>query len=1011
MSGTPSLSESAWQRRESAVRRFEDAWRTEVTPVLEEFLPPGEPARSDALLELVITDMEYRWQRNAPEAIESYLGRFPELAGNDDAVADLILIELQLRQRVDPAATIADYVRRFPHLAKKLSELAAASDAGSSHTQQGWRGTGLATGSAAGPMRGVLPNYEFLEELGRGGMGVVWKARQLGLDRFVAIKMILSGSQASQEEMQRFQAEAQALARIRHPNIVQVYEVGSWLPAGSSERLPFIAMEYVDGQRLDRICAGMPMSPLESAELVQVLAEAIHGAHELGIVHRDLKPANVLISVPGSASSSTSSSDARASPGLSLADCVPKITDFGLAKRLEDDGAQTHSGALIGTPSYMAPEQARGQSRTVTPAADVYALGAILYELLTGRPPFRGTTIWETVDQVIHTEPVTPRALQPRVPRDLETICLKCLQKSPGRRYETAASLAADLARFLRREPIHARPTGPVERLFLWTRRNPLVASLAAALLAAIAVGFAVVSYLYLQAAANYAAAARARDDKAQALRDLVEQQAETRNALQRARSALERISDRVVEESFSRHPRLTEADKQYLRQFLADYEELAQQADDSTAARHLRAEGHARIGRLRQRLGDVGEARAAYEVAHKLDDELLGENRHDRTARRRRAEVASGQGQLEERTGNPRGAFPHYNSALEDYRQLAEEDPNDAAARRGLAQTLLNLGMLHRALGQLNESRRELNAASRELDHLTTRQEADHLVQRMRADAHNALGVVARQAGDYLAAEKAFQASIGMNEILVRQEPSNPGHRRRLAMVFGNLGNLQLINLRQANQAESAYRSAIKLQTPLAAEFPGISEYQQELAGSLNALANVQRATRQLARSSETLNEALEIQARLVSQYPDIPAFEHELALTRANLGGVMLGMHRLAEAKSLLLLAAANYDRLIKADPEFPQYRFELASCLNNLGHALLQSADLVEAETAHRRALAMRLRLLAGAPDVVSYRDETTKSLESLEEVLRLLGKAEAAGECRNQLERLRNKSSKP
>jgi serine/threonine-protein kinase len=299
-----------------------------------------------------------------------------------------------------------------------------------------------------------VPGYEVLGELGRGGMGVVYRARQVALDRVVALKMVLAGCHAGPDELSRFRAEARAVARLSHPHVVQIHEVGE---AGG---LPFLSLEFVEGGSLaERLRAG-PMAFPEAARLVAGLARAVEAAHRRGIVHRDLKPANVLLAPDG----------------------TPKITDFGLAKHLQGDSQQTASGAILGTPSYMAPEQAAGKRGKVGPAADVYSLGAILYELLTGRPPFQAATALDTVIQLTEEEPVPPRKLRPQAPRDLETICLKCLEKEPTRRYASAGALADDLRRYLDGEAILARPPGPWGRLHRWAARQPALAATLAGL-------------------------------------------------------------------------------------------------------------------------------------------------------------------------------------------------------------------------------------------------------------------------------------------------------------------------------------------------------------------------------------------------------------------------------------------------------------------------------------------------------------------------------------------------
>jgi WD40 repeat protein/tetratricopeptide (TPR) repeat protein/tRNA A-37 threonylcarbamoyl transferase component Bud32 len=297
------------------------------------------------------------------------------------------------------------------------------------------------------------PGYEILGELGRGGMGVVYKARQIKAGRVVALKMILADEHAGAAERARFSTEAQAVARLQHPNIVQVYEVDE------HQGRPFFSMEHCPGGSLDRKLAGNLQPPSDAAHLVEVLARAMHAAHQRQVIHRDLKPANVLLGEDG----------------------APKISDFGLAKKLDDVGQTGVSQAILGTASYMAPEQARGKVREVGPLADVYALGAILYEMLTGRPPFKAATLPDTLYQVMYEEPVAVCQLQPRCPKDLETICLKCLRKEPGKRYASAEALADDLRAYLEGRPIQARPVGRLERGRRWCQRNPLPAALTGA--------------------------------------------------------------------------------------------------------------------------------------------------------------------------------------------------------------------------------------------------------------------------------------------------------------------------------------------------------------------------------------------------------------------------------------------------------------------------------------------------------------------------------------------------
>src|SRR6266566_818429 len=333
-----------------------------------------------------------------------------------------------------------------------------------------------ATSTATGlPLPRTFGDYALLEEIARGGMGIVYRAPHLSLDRIVAVKMLLFGPLSSPEFVKRFRAEAAAAASLQHPNIVAIHEVGV------HQGQQFFAMDYVEGQSLAKLLANGPLPARNAASYLKTIAEAIHYAHERGILHRDLKPSNVLIDANGQ----------------------PRVSDFGLARRLEGASELTVTGQVLGSPNYMPPEQAVARRGKVSRRSDVYSLGAMLYHLLAGRPPFVGQALTDTLEQVLNAEPVSPRLLNPSVPRDLETICLKCLEKEPDKRYATAQALADELGRFLNNEPIHARPIMRAERVWRWCRRKPALASFVAAtalLLLAILIGSPIAIYRIDQA-------------------------------------------------------------------------------------------------------------------------------------------------------------------------------------------------------------------------------------------------------------------------------------------------------------------------------------------------------------------------------------------------------------------------------------------------------------------------------------------------------------------------------
>jgi serine/threonine protein kinase len=396
---------------------FESAWQAGLSPNVDDFVAKIDEAHRPALLAaLMPLDLTYRGKLG--ETIDSDSVRAP--SNNFDVTIDT--------NAVPNSAKAPDVTVDSDPNGPKLSP-----------------GSVTKTGSRVK----YFGEYELLSEIARGGMGVVYKARQVKLNRIVALKMILSGNLAGKDEVKRFQTEAEAAANLNHPGIVPIYEIGE------HDGQHFFSMGFVEGQSLQDKLRDGPLPPREAALLCRKVAEAVAHAHASGVIHRDLKPANVLLDKTGE----------------------PKVTDFGLAKQVESDSDLTRTGAVMGTPSYMPPEQASGRTAEIGPRADVYSLGAILYCVITGRPPFQAASTMDVLMQVLDREPVSPRQLIPKIDKDLETICLKCLEKNQAKRYATANDLIEDLSRYLDGRPITARPVSRSEQAWRWCRRHPAIAS------------------------------------------------------------------------------------------------------------------------------------------------------------------------------------------------------------------------------------------------------------------------------------------------------------------------------------------------------------------------------------------------------------------------------------------------------------------------------------------------------------------------------------------------------
>jgi tetratricopeptide (TPR) repeat protein/predicted Ser/Thr protein kinase len=741
----------------------------------------------------------------------------------------------------------------------------------------------------------AVPGYEVLGVLGRGGMGVVYQARQTSLRRLVALKMILAGGHASGEQRARFRTEAEAAARLQHPNVVQIHEVGE------HDGLPFFCLEFVDGGSLASRLDGTPWPPRQAAQLLETLARAVHAAHQRGIVHRDLKPANVLLAEDG----------------------TPKITDFGLAKVLDAAGP-TGSGEIMGTPSYMAPEQTGRYAHAIGPATDVYSLGAVLYELLTGRPPFKGETPLATVAQVAADEPVPPRRLQPGVPRDLETACLKCLQKEPARRYASALDLGDDLRHFLDGEPIRARPVGPAGRLWRWGRRNPKVAGLLAILAVVVAAATATVTALWLLAEERRRAA---EDNLALAERRHQEAQAHYR----KAREAVGQLS-RLGEEYLSHVAHQEKLQLEVLAEALRQNLEFLQEHSDDPALRQETARTCDRLAGVQMRLGQPQEAerllRQALDLGEHLADEFpaQAEYRDDLAGyygslgflltdtRPREAEealrhgvrlmkevaarspgeskyrsklaiVLNSLGSLYLRTDRTREAEESYRQAQEIWLELATADPKEPKYQAGLGATYCNLG--HILMGRGEQSHAVLAASTVGL--------LESLLAHGPLLAASAL--LPGRGEELLRARQLLNEAIDHQQKALKVLPYNVVYRAFLARQYDVLGAVEK-RLGQLGEAEKAIRQSRAVRERLADDFPAVPDYRCELGGVLNNLAIIQKYQGKLADARRSVEEAITHQQAARKMNAEAPRYRQYVYNHYWNLADILVIQGEHAEA-----------------------------------------------------------------------------------------------------------------
>jgi serine/threonine-protein kinase len=714
-----------------------------------------------------------------------------------------------------------------------------------------------------------IAGYEILEVLGRGGMGIVYKARHQRLDRFVALKMIRAGSSARPEDLARFEAEAKAVAAIDHPNIVKIFEIGEY------EDLPYFSLEFLAGGTLATKIDGKPQPVDEAARIVEVLARAMHVAHRHNVIHRDLKPGNLLIAADGTV----------------------KISDFGLVKRLESDSGQTRSGSVLGTASYMAPEQARGENETVGPAADQYALGAILYELLTGRPPFQGTSVLDTLEMVRSKEPVPPSQLQPKTARDLETICLKCLEKDISRRYPDALALAEDLRRFRAGEPILARPVSQSERIWRWCLRNPRVASLSGAvvlLLLILATGTAIAAvfvnrqFLALDKARGEAVAAAlaANDGNRSAVDSQVYLIRLFEGAL-RFVPAIQGERQQMLDAAVKRLSAAAEA-MTNLRRVVGWAPE-----DEERNLRSLASAHHA-LGRTSLSHNQVTDAMARFRQAEEIianlataDPENLDLKVNWIRILRQLAEVSIN------RLADAEGARNYFRRALEISRACLAKKPDQDLYKSELANSLGQLAGSELTLGHLETARDLYREESGVRESLSP--DAPHKLENRRelASLYAQRAEVSVRMGDLDEGQRLYDKAFELREQNLAEDREYWPAQNDLAQSYNQQGSMRFPQRPDPAAARKFHQKALAMLEKRAEAEPKDLENKHELAKTLYYEATCALHSGDKLGSEKGFHRCLAIYKDLMTD-PKGKVWESELILALARCGDHVLAARK---------------------------------------------------------------------------------------------------------------------
>jgi eukaryotic-like serine/threonine-protein kinase len=794
-------------------------------------------------------------------------------------------------------------------------------------------------------------DYVLLNVLGKGGMGVVYKARQISLNRPVALKMLQAGILATEGDLRRFQNEAEAVAMLDHPHIVPILEVGQY------HEQRYFSMKLIGGPSLDRMIGQFTTDPKTAARLVRTVAEAVHHAHQRGILHRDLKPGNVIL-------------DDRSEP---------HVTDFGLAKRVQADSELTQSGAILGTPAYMAPEQTLGQRGMVTTATDVYGLGAILYALLTGRAPFGGESPVETLEQVRERKPESPSKLNPRVPRDLETITLKCLEKEPARRYVSAQALADDLRRYLSGESIHARPVWLATKAWMWCKRKPALSALASALILALLI------VLAIEGARRHEAEVRKAAE----------------SNLRIAESAVEDILKTVSESTFLQEQNTVEIrgfGKKLLKNALMYYERFVTERSHDSALREQLAKAYFRVGEITQLIESQQRAIEPFRKAQTIWESLVQASPDNEELSVRLAQCDLAIGKQQRLLGDLRAAMTSFALARAILEKLANRRPENQIYQASLAECYSWIGITQGQL-EFGDSGLEILEKARKIQQkLIGRSPTDTAYKKRMAEIINALGSVYEKRLDYAHASRTFEEVQQICESLVSEIGEGPKPVRLLdLMALAQYNNAVIHDInKQPEMALELFEKSLADRAALVAAHPSVTRFQENLAKSYCEVALRQHNAGHDDKAFAMLSKSIAILEKLVASEPGQARYHGELGRSCNYLGFLHDELQQHEQAIPAFGRAVAELRAAMARSPDVNAYKVFLSYFLENLGEQYVDMGRVVDGLPHYVEARNLRRQLRASHPENVDYLQGLGDALLKLGALYRKMGERTAAHE---------------